>query len=118
MITEKMVWDKTYEGWADRMALSPDGKIIYLPSFEWSHWNVVEASTGNLMTKIETKSGAHNTIIGLDGKYAYLGGLKSPLLSIVDTRTHTITRQVGPFGDFIRPFTDQQIAEPVFRQHQ
>ncbi len=105
LITEKMVWDKTYEGGADRMAMSPDGKIIYLPSFEGPHWNVVDASTGDLVTKIETKSGAHNTIIGLDGKYAYLAGLKSPLLPVVDTRTHTVTKRIGPFSDFIRPFT-------------
>ena len=105
LVTEKMVWDKMYEGGSDRMAISPDGKIIYLPSFEGPHWNVVDALTGELITKIETKSGAHNTIIGLDGKYAYLAGLKSPLLSVADTRTHTVIKQVGPFSNSIRPFT-------------
>lgn len=105
LVTEKMVWDKVYEGGADRMAISPDGKVIYLPSFEGPHWNVIDALTGNLITRIETNSGAHNTIISLDGKRAYLAGLKSPLLPVVDVRTHSITKMVGPFSDFIRPFT-------------
>ena len=105
LITEKMVWDKLYDGGSDRMAISPDGKVIYLPSFEGPHWNVADAITGDFITKIETKSGAHNTIIGLDGKYAYLAGLKSPMLSVADTRTHTVVKRVGPFSNFIRPFT-------------
>lgn len=105
LVTEKIVWEKTYEGGADRMSLSPDGRIIYLPSFEGPHWNVVDAATGDLITKIETKSGAHNTVYGLDGKHAYLAGLKSPLLSVADTETHTVTKTIGPFSNSIRPFT-------------
>src|SRR5690348_13296714 len=34
LITEKKVWEKEYEGGCDRMALSPDGKTMYVPSFE------------------------------------------------------------------------------------
>src|SRR6185436_19306737 len=37
LVTEKIVWDKTLEGGCDRMALSPDGKILYVPSFEGPH---------------------------------------------------------------------------------
>jgi hypothetical protein len=35
----------------------------------------------------------------------YLAGLKSPVLSIADTKTHTISGAVGPFANMIRPFT-------------
>ena len=31
LVTDKKVWDKSYEGGCDRMALSPDGKIMYVP---------------------------------------------------------------------------------------
>lgn len=105
LATERMVWNRTYEGGCDRMALSPDGRLLYVPSFEGPHWHVVEARTGNVVAKIETHSGAHNTIYSLGGRLAYLAGLKSPLLSVADTSTHRVARQVGPFGDVIRPFT-------------
>jgi DNA-binding beta-propeller fold protein YncE len=105
LVTEKPVWNKTYEGGCDRMSLSPDGKILYLPSLEGPHWNVVDAATGDVIKKVEPKSGSHNTVYGPDGKWAYLAGLKSPLLSMSDTRTHTVTKTVGPFGNVIRPFT-------------
>ena len=48
---------------------------------------------------------AHNTVVGLDGRRMYLGGLKSPFLFVADTETHTIAAKVGPFGGPVRPFT-------------
>jgi DNA-binding beta-propeller fold protein YncE len=87
------------------MALSPDGKTIYLPSLEKEHWHVVDAMSGDIIKKIVTNSGAHNTVYARDGKFAYLAGLKSPLLRVADTSKHEVVREVGPFGNFVRPFT-------------
>jgi DNA-binding beta-propeller fold protein YncE len=103
--TERVVWNREYEGGCDRMALSPDGTLLYVPSFEGPHWHAVDARTGNVVARIEPKSGAHNTIYGLDGAEVYLAGLASPMLHVADPRTHTITKKVGPFTNMIRPFT-------------
>lgn len=103
--TEKVDWEKEYAGGCDRMAISPDGKTIYLPSLEKEFWNVVDALTGEVKAKIVTNSGAHNTIYGPDGKEVYMAGLKSPYLYVADTSTHTISHKVGPFTKPIRPFT-------------
>jgi hypothetical protein len=103
--TEQIVWNQPYEGGCDRLAISPDGKILYVPSFEGPHWNVVDALSGERIKKIETNSGAHNTIYGLDGKRVYMAGLKSPLLAVADARSHTLVESVGPFSQVIRPFT-------------
>ncbi|MBI1787428.1 MAG: hypothetical protein HYR60_07750, partial [Acidobacteria bacterium] len=35
----------------------------------------------------------------------YMAGLKSPVLSIADAKTHKVAGTVGPFANFIRPFT-------------
>ena len=103
LVSEKLLWEKTYEGGCDRMAIAPDGKFIYVPSLEKDHWHVVDAD-GAVIARVVPKSGSHNTIVGLDGAHAYLAGLKSPLLRVTDTRTHTIAREVGPFSAAIRPF--------------
>ena len=58
-----------------------------------------------MIAKIVPNSGAHNTVYGLDGKHAYLAGLKSPLLTVADTSSHTAAGTVGPFGAPVRPFT-------------
>ncbi len=104
LLTEKILWEKAFEGGCDRMAITPDGKRLYVPSLEGPFWNVVDAMSGDLVTRIQTNSGSHNTICGLDGSSAYLAGLKSPNLFVADTRTNS-TRAVGPFSNVIRPFT-------------
>jgi DNA-binding beta-propeller fold protein YncE len=101
----KLIWEKAYEGGCDRLALTPDGNTLYVPSFEKEHWHVLNAATGEVLKKIVLNSGAHNTIVGPAGNFAYLAGLKSPLLRVVDCKTQDVVREVGPFGDFIRPFT-------------
>jgi hypothetical protein len=103
--TEAILWEKEYEGGCDRMSIAPDGKVLYLPSFEKDHWHVVDALDGHVVARIEPRSGAHNTVYGRDGRHVYLAGLRSPLLTIADTATHTATRAVGPFAAAIRPFT-------------
>jgi DNA-binding beta-propeller fold protein YncE len=103
--TGKIVWEKTIDGGCDRMSISPDGKTMYLPSFESKIWNVVDCKTGDIIKKIPGFKHAHNTIYGLSGEHVYLDDIGSPWLKIADTKTHTVTSQVGPFGNFIRPFT-------------
>src|SRR5216117_1919011 len=105
LVTEKILWEKAYEGGCDRMAISPDGKVIYLPSLEKDHWHVVDALLCDVIKKIVTHSGAHNTIYGPDGKHVYLAGLRSPLLSVAGAKGHAISMTVGPFSASIRPFT-------------
>lgn len=105
LATDKLVWEKQFEGGCDRMAISPDGKTMYLPSLEKSFWNVVDCATGDIIKKIEVHKRAHNTIYGPSGNYVYLDDLASPWLHIADARKHELVRKVGPFANFVRPFT-------------
>lgn len=105
LVTEKPLWDRDYPGGCDRMAITPDGKELYVPSLEKDHWHIVDGETGNIVVKIEPKSGSHNTVCSLDGTRVYCAGLKSPLLTVVDTKTHAVIETVGPFTKPIRPFT-------------
>ena len=102
--TEKLVWEKKYENGCDRMSVSPDGKTIYLPSFEGDDWKVLDARTGEVLHKIVTHSGSHNTIYGPDGATVYLEGLRSNYLTVVKTSDYSVS-QTGPFFNHIRPFT-------------
>jgi len=105
ILTGRKIWDRTYKAGCDRMALSPDGRLLYVPSFEGPHWAVVDAATGDVITKVVTKSGSHNTIYSRDGSRVYMAGLRSNYLSVADTKTHTVVQTVGPFSKPVRPFT-------------
>lgn len=105
LLTDQILWEKAYDGGCDRMSITPDGKTIYLPSFENDHWHVIDAADGRVVAKITPHSRAHNTIISPDGSEGYLAGLGSPLLTVANVATDTAVRTVGPFSAAIRPFT-------------
>ncbi len=105
LVTGRPIWNRMHAGGADRLALSPDGRLLYVPSFEGPHWHVLDAASGDVVSTIVTNSGAHNTLYGPDGRRVYLAGLKSSTLFVADPSTHTIAQRVGPFSQAIRPFT-------------
>jgi len=136
LITEKMLWEQTY-GYTccDRLALSPDSKILYVPELGVARdkgtdgWLVVDALTGKTIKKIDTprSRGAHNTTWSLDGSKVFLGGLNGAYVSVADPKTHTIVQTIGPFSappanlgyppnapTSIRPFTINGSATLVF----
>jgi len=94
LTTNAIVWEKKYGGGCDRMAIFPDGKTLYQPSFERDHWHVLDAATGDVVARVEPNLGAHNTNYGADGKETYLAGLHSPTLAVADTSPHKIVRRV------------------------
>lgn len=105
LVSDKVLWETSPPNGTDRMSITPDGRVLYAPSFEKDTWNVIDGATGQQITAIETKSGAHNTVVSRDGRRMYLGGLKSPILFVVDTASHKIVQEVGPLAAAIRPFT-------------
>ena len=113
-VTGKQLWNKTYAGGCDRMAISPDGKVLYVPELEGPAWHVVNAATGEIISTIDTNSGSHNTIWSADGSHVYLAGLKSRLLSVADANTNRVAKTVGPFENVIRPFTVNGSSSLVF----
>ncbi|WP_194201671.1 YncE family protein [Cyclobacterium xiamenense] len=112
--TETLVWERAYEGGADRMSISPDGMTMYLPSLEKDFWNVINCETGDRIATIPVHERAHNTIYGPSGFYAYLADINSPYLHVADTRLHEVTRKIGPFSHGIRPFTINSEESLVF----
>ena len=105
LTTDKLVWEKNFEGGCDRMSISPDGKTMYLPSFEKDFWNVVDCATGDIIKKIQVYKRAHNTIYAPSGQHVYLDDLASPWLYVADPKTHTLVNKIGPFANNVRPFT-------------
>ena len=105
LTTDKIIWEKNFDGGCDRMSVSPDGKTMYLPSFENTFWNVVDGATGNVIKKIEVNKRAHNTIYGPSGEHVYLDDIASPWLYVADTKKHELISKIGPFANFVRPFT-------------
>ena len=103
--TDQVNWQHAYDQGCDRMSVSPDGAVMYLPSLEKEVWYVIDAATGEEITRLDLGIRSHNTVCGLDGEQFYLAGLGSSELFLAKTGSHAIERTIGPFSDSIRPFT-------------
>lgn len=114
LVTERPLWVQALEGGCDRLSITPDGKVLYVPSLEGAHWNVVDAATGRVIRKLMTGSGAHNTLCLPNGKRVFMADLRSGTLLGADPATHEIVQRVGPFSSPIRPFTANAAGTLVF----
>ena len=46
LLTDKVLWNREYEGGCDRMAITPDGRThLHSPTLEGPHWFVIDART-------------------------------------------------------------------------
>jgi DNA-binding beta-propeller fold protein YncE len=107
LLTDKLVWEQRFEGrGTDRVAVSPDGKTLYAPVLGQPKWVVADAATGAPIATIDKPGTAHNTLFSDDGSRVYFesqGNTKT--MSVVDAKTRTIVKEIGPFGNVVRPFT-------------
>jgi DNA-binding beta-propeller fold protein YncE len=105
LISEKIKWEIFPPKGCDRLSISPDGKTLYVPSFEKEDWYIVDAMDGKIKQTISPDLKAHNTIYGANGKEVYIEGLKSNFVLAVDTKDPTKIRKIGPFSNTVRPLT-------------
>ena len=106
--TEKVVWERRHETGADRVAVTPDGKKLYVPSGWWAtgtnEWLVVDAANGDILKHIKVRGTAHNTIVSLNGAFAYLASAET--LTVVRTSDDTVVKVINPIGGGgVFPFT-------------
>ena len=127
LLTDQIVWRKKYGKYADSMAITPDGKTLYVPFREEDSWWVISAADGAVITKIPVAKGknydvnpignpvgAHNTWCSPDGKRMYFEVLTVPYVFIADTATNKLIGKVGPFSKGIRPFAVTDDEKKVY----
>lgn len=106
---EKVVWEETYPAGCDRSSITRDGRKIYVPTGWWyagsdSGLLVVDANNGKLIKRLEVGPQAHNSIVSLDGRFAFLG--TKTMLTVFDTSNDNFVRQVKDVGERgVFPFT-------------
>ena len=110
LLRGRTLWHRTYSFGIDSMAITPNGRWIYMPAGERTtdgRWRMIAASDGKPSGRsIAGPIGAHNTIMGPGGRYLYMGGVDSPYLEVASTATNQVVRKIGPLnGPGVRPFT-------------
>jgi DNA-binding beta-propeller fold protein YncE len=115
LVTDKIVWEKTYDGrCCDRITLSPDGTTIYAPAFGAPKWHIVNAASGAIVSSIDVIGWPRQAIFARDGSHVYLSAWESPVLSVIDAKSRKVVREIGPFTNYVCPFTINGRATQVF----
>lgn len=114
LVNDKVLWKNRYGNHVDSQAITPDGKLLYIPCRGDTHWWVVDAQTGDAITKIDVGTGPHNTNCVGDGSRMYLQTLSQPFVFVADTKTHELVGKIGPFSNTVRPFSVSPDEKYVF----
>jgi hypothetical protein len=108
LVGRRVVWNRRYPFGIDSMAVSNDGRRIFMPTGELAtggDWKVIAAETGDVLATIAAGRGPHNTVVGRSGRWVYLGARNDNYLSVASTGTFRVARRVGPLIYGVRPFT-------------
>ena len=109
LVTDRVLWKRTYSFGIDSMSITPDGKTIYMPTGSGTSggtWHIIDASLGNVTGSINTGgSGPHNTMVSLNGWHVYMGAEHTNYVYESNTSNNAIIGQIGPFNYGVRPFT-------------
>jgi DNA-binding beta-propeller fold protein YncE len=106
----RLLWRRKYRFGIDSMAISTNGRRIYMPAGEQTtdgRWRIIAAANGRPTGRVvHGPAGAHNTILGPGGRQLYLGGVAYPYLEVASTLLNRVVRKIGPLnGPGVRPFT-------------
>jgi DNA-binding beta-propeller fold protein YncE len=109
LVSGRTIWQRNYQTGVDNIAITPNGRTIYMATGEasgGSTWEVINPASGTITGSIEAGLGPHETIVGPGGRYVYLGGVNTPYLEVASTATGRIVRKIGPLHEpGVRPFT-------------
>jgi hypothetical protein len=105
---DRVVWTRDYPFGIDSMAITPDGRKVFMPEGELASggtWYVLAGTDGRVIGQIAGGSGPHNTIVSRDGRRVYLGARSHDELLVADTSTYKVIKRIGPLASSVRPFT-------------
>lgn len=107
--TGEVVWDRQYSGGCDRSSVTLDGRKVFAPTGWWEASDnggfvVIDGMTGDELRRIKVGTGAHNSIVSLDGKRLYLG--TTTTLTVFNPEDESVIRQIPDVGEYgVFPFT-------------
>lgn len=110
LLTERVVWARSYQEphackHPDRLNVTLDGKVLYVPCADSDRVLFVDAPTGQVDAVRSIPKSPHNTFTGESGKYMYVSTHEGGPLYLFEPGTHLLAREIGPFSSSIRPFT-------------
>jgi DNA-binding beta-propeller fold protein YncE len=125
LATESVLWRRPIGPQPGRMAITPDGRKVFVPCAGDGNWWVVNALTGEVLDRLAVGlgqpdrpslsggAGPHLTWCNRWGTRVYLSVLNVPHLFVVDAATHVLQEISAQFHQGVRAFAvtaDESLA--------
>jgi len=106
---DAIVWNRAVSPGVDRLAINPDGQLLYVPTWEGGsadYINVVDANTGDIVRQVHFSNRSHDTQYPLSGpifQETKAEDGSGNYLYLIDPRSYAVSR-VGPFSGILGPY--------------
>ncbi|MBO0746190.1 MAG: hypothetical protein J2P43_14315, partial [Candidatus Dormibacteraeota bacterium] len=113
LLTGRVLWDKVlHRPGVDRGNITPDGKTIYLPTWESDPSSpyelVVDALRGEVVGKVSVPARSHDTVVSLDGGRVFMETkTASAAMYVADPATNRVIETIHGYccGGLLGPFS-------------
>jgi NAD(P)-dependent dehydrogenase (short-subunit alcohol dehydrogenase family) len=104
-----IVWNRAVSSGVDRLAINPDGQLLYVPTWEGGsadYINILDANTGDVVRKVHFSNRSHDTQYPLSGpifQETKANDGSGSYLYLIDPGSYTVSR-VGPYSGILGPY--------------
>ena len=106
---DTIVWNRMVSPGVDRLAINPDGQLLYVPTWEGGsadYINVLDANTGEVVRKVYFSHQSHDAQYPLSGpifQETKAGDGSGNYLYLIDPVSYAVSR-VGPYSGILGPY--------------
>lgn len=115
---DRILWNKTIDPGVDRLSINPDGRLLYVPTFEGGaadFINVLDSDSGHVVRRVHFSYRSHDTLFPLSGPLfqetkAEDGSGK--YLYQIDPTSYAVSR-IGPYSGILGPYAVDGMSRHV-----
>jgi YVTN family beta-propeller protein len=100
--TRQVTWRVAFRGVPNHVAVSPDGRRVYVTVVSGNYVDVFDPAKHALVDSVNVGTGPHDIDVSRDGKTVYVGLIRGTDVTVFDAATNRIVRRI-PFGANVRP---------------
>jgi outer membrane protein assembly factor BamB len=115
---DTVLWDKAVTPGVDRLAINPDGRMLYVPTWEdgsADYINVVDANSGDIVRRVYFSKRSHDTQYPLSGpifQETKADDGSGNYLYRIDPESYAVSR-VGPYVGILGPYAVDSTSRHV-----
>ena len=118
LYNDTVLWNKAIDPGVDRLAISPDGQLLYVPTWEGGsaeYINVLESDSGNGVRRVHFSSRSHDALYPLSGpifQETKATDGSGNYLYLIDPGSYIVSL-VGPYSGILGPYAVDSISVHV-----